>query len=177
LLPGNGVEARLAAQFVALDAKATEYMRMARESRAEPALALRYDARAVVMMREGKSTLRILLKLQAARQVREGDEALAGQAAWLEMSVAGMMREALLVADAAEDVAEVSAADEVHEVWKLETVAAAENCPSDSGAETDVGLAGPGGGGLRAGCLEPLALAEVEHDLDAAVLLVAEGLV
>ena len=47
------------------------------------------------MMREGKSALRLLLKLQAARQAIEGDEATASRAAWAEHSAVGMMQEAL----------------------------------------------------------------------------------
>jgi hypothetical protein len=139
LLPGNGAEARLAAQFVVLDANATEHMRMAHQSRAEPALASRYDARAMAMMREGKGTLRLLMRMQAACRVIEGDETLAGQAAWMERCVAGMMHEALLVADAVDAAAPVADAvvAGLHAVWEPGNVSPDAKRSADSCAETE----------------------------------------
>jgi hypothetical protein len=144
LLPGNGAEARLAAQFVVLDANATEHLRMAHQSRAEPALASRYDARAMAMMREGKGTLRLLMRMrmQAARRVIEGDETLAGQAAWMERCVAGMMHEVLLVADAADAAAPVADAvvAGLHAVWESVNVSLDAKRSADSCAETEPGF-------------------------------------
>ena len=47
------------------------------------------------MMREGKSTLRMLLKLQAARKATEADAVAAGRAEWVEHCALEIMAEVL----------------------------------------------------------------------------------
>ncbi len=95
LRPENAAEGRLAAQFVAADAWAMDCLRLAQVKRREPDLAHKCRAQAMSLMREGKSSLRLLLRLQAARQKVEADEAASGRAAWVEHGAAGMMAEAL----------------------------------------------------------------------------------
>jgi hypothetical protein len=99
--PTNAAEGRLAAQFVAADAWAMDCLRLARERRLELEIARKCRAQAMSMMREGKSALRVLLRLQAARRAIEEDEAAAGRAAWAEHSAVGIMEEALCAAPAA----------------------------------------------------------------------------
>ena len=95
LLPENAAEGRLAAQFVAADAWAMDCLRLAGERRREPDIARQCRAQAMSLMREGKSTLRLLLRMQAARRAIADDEAAASHAAWAEHSALGMMEEAL----------------------------------------------------------------------------------
>jgi hypothetical protein len=98
LRPENAAEGRLAAQFVAADAWAMDCLRLAQEKRREPDIARKCRAQAMGMMREGKSALRMLLRLQAVRQKIEADEEAANRAAWAEHGAAGMMAEALAAA-------------------------------------------------------------------------------
>ena len=95
LLPVNGAEARLAAQFVAMDAFAAQSMRMAHESRLDAVAQGRYARQAMGMMREGKGVLRLLLKLQANRQAIAADETATTCAGWVEHGALGMMQAAL----------------------------------------------------------------------------------
>jgi hypothetical protein len=105
LLPVNGAEGRLAAQFVSLDANASEYMRMAHAKRSEPDLAFKYSARAMGMMREGKGVLKLLHGMQAARLATAADETASSCAAWVEHGVAEMMQAALACAE--DDAAQI----------------------------------------------------------------------
>jgi hypothetical protein len=95
LQPENAAEGRLAAQFVAADAWAMDCLRLAQERRLELEIARKCRAQAMSLMREGKSALRVLLRLQAARRARESDAAAAERAHWAEHSAMGMMAEAL----------------------------------------------------------------------------------
>ncbi len=95
LLPVTAAEGRLAAQFVAADAWAQDCLRLAKEKRRDIEVAYRCRAQAMSMMREGKSSLRLLLRLQAAREKVEADASAAERAAWVEHSAVGMMEEAL----------------------------------------------------------------------------------
>jgi hypothetical protein len=95
LLPETAVEGRLAAQFVAADAWAMDCLRLAQERAREPRIAERCRAQAMGMMREGKSALKALERLQAQRRILAKDEAAAGQAAWIEHCAIGMMAAAL----------------------------------------------------------------------------------
>ncbi len=99
LLPVTAAEGRLAAQFVAADAWAMDCLRLAQVKRREPDLAHKCRAQAMSLMREGKSSLRLLQRLQAARERVEADaaaaERAAERAAWVEHGVVGMMEEAL----------------------------------------------------------------------------------
>ena len=65
------------------------------ERRQELEIARKCRAQAMRLMREGKSALRLLLQLQAARQKVEADEVAANRAAWAEHALAGLMEEAL----------------------------------------------------------------------------------
>jgi hypothetical protein len=94
LLPVNAAEGRLAAQFVAADAWAAECMNQARERQAEPEIVRKCLAQAISLTREGKSSLRLLAKLQAARQKMDTDEA-GERAAWVEHAAASLMQQAL----------------------------------------------------------------------------------
>ena len=95
LQPATAAEARLAAQFVAVDAWAMDCLRLAEAQRHEPKLLRRCLAEARSMMREGRSTLRVLLRMQAVRRAVAKDEPTATAAAWVEHAVVGMMAEAL----------------------------------------------------------------------------------
>ncbi len=101
LRPENAAEGRLAAQFVAAEAWALDCLRLAKDKRRDIEVAYRCRAQAMSMMREAKSSLRLLLRLQAARQKVEADAAAAERAAWAEHASAGMMAEALAAAPAA----------------------------------------------------------------------------
>ena len=98
LLPATAFEGRLAAQAVVADAWAMDCLRLARERQLELEVARRCQLQAASMMREGKSALRALEKLQAARRKREADDVAANQAAWVEHSALGMMAAALSAA-------------------------------------------------------------------------------
>ena len=95
LLPENAAEGRLAAQFVVADACALDCLLLARVRRGELEVARQCRAQAMGLMREAKSALRMLLRLQARRQAIEADEAALGRAAWAEHGAMGMMRDAL----------------------------------------------------------------------------------
>ncbi len=95
LLPANGAEGRLAAQFVAADAWAMDCLLLAGERRREFEVSRKCRAQAMSLMREAKSALRVLLRLQAERAKMEADETAAGRAAWVEHGAVRMMDEAL----------------------------------------------------------------------------------
>ena len=101
LRPENAAEGRLAAQFVAADAYAMACLRLAQIRRRETDVARRCAAQAASLMRESKSALRMLLRLQAVRGAIEADEAKAERAAWTEHSVLRMMEPALAPVPAA----------------------------------------------------------------------------
>ena len=105
LLPATAMEGRLAAQAVAADAWALDCLRLAQERYREFDIARKCKAQASSMMREAKSALRELRRLQVAREKRDKNEAASGQAAWTEHAVAEMMREAMPEVSG-EDVAE-----------------------------------------------------------------------
>ena len=95
LLPETAAEGRLAAQFVAADTWAMDCFRLAYERQREPRIADRCRAQAMGMMREGKSALKALEKLQAQRRAMAKDAAAAERADWVEHAAVGMMAEAL----------------------------------------------------------------------------------
>ncbi len=95
LLPANAAEGRLAAQFVAADAWALDCLRLANERRLEFNVARQCRAQASSLMRESRSALRLLLRLQAVRQKIEADDAAANRAEWVEHAALGMMEAAL----------------------------------------------------------------------------------
>ena len=93
LLPVNAAEGRLAAMFVVAETWAMDCLRQARERRLEFRIVHQCRAQAISMMREAKSTLRELARMQAKRAKRDGNEN--EQAAWVEHGVVEMMAEAL----------------------------------------------------------------------------------
>ncbi len=95
LQPANAAEGRLAAQFVAADGWAMDCLRLAVERRREPDVARKCRAQSMSMMREAKSALRVLLRMQAVRRKIEADEAACGRAAWAEHGAMRMMEAAL----------------------------------------------------------------------------------
>jgi hypothetical protein len=95
LHPVNAAEGRLAAQFVAVDAWSMDCLRRAEACREEPGTVRRCLAQSVSLIREGKSSLRLLFRLQEARRAAAKDEAASDEAAWAEHAAIGMMAEAL----------------------------------------------------------------------------------
>jgi hypothetical protein len=95
LLPVTAAEARLAARFVAADARAHECLRLAGLYPTDVAQVLKCSAQAATMWRQSDSALRALQRMQAARCKRDSDPAAAGQAAWTEHCAQGFMADAL----------------------------------------------------------------------------------
>ena len=95
LLPRTAAEGRLAAQFLAADAWAMDCLHLAGDRQPETEAASKCRPQAIGMMREGRSALRTLLQLQAARQKLEADKAGASRAARVERSVMDGMLAAL----------------------------------------------------------------------------------
>ena len=93
--PATAAEGRLAAQFVAADAYAMDCLRLANAKRREPEQARKCAAQAAAMMRESKSALRVLLRLQAVRRAMSADEVAASRAEWAEHAAVGLMAEVL----------------------------------------------------------------------------------
>ncbi len=140
LKPVNAAEGRVAAQFVAADAWAMDCLRLAQVKRREPDIAQKCRAQAMGMMREAKSALRVLLRMQAARQAMQRDEEAANRAAWAEHSALGMMGEALGGASAGTET-ELSAGEVA--VAGAE-VGMAEGEVAEAGSTVVAGV-GPGG--------------------------------
>ena len=96
LLPANADEANLAVQYVATSAQSMLCLQLAREyATADHAYFLKFSALAVGMMRQARSARSLLLRVQAARQKREADNAGADKAAWTEHCAIGLMTDAL----------------------------------------------------------------------------------
>ena len=96
LLPANADEANLAVQYVATSAQSMLCLRLARDyATADHAYFLKFSALAVGMMRQARSARSLLLRVQAARQKREADNAAADKAAWTEHCAIGLMTDAL----------------------------------------------------------------------------------
>ena len=130
--PVNAAEGRLAAQFVAADAWAMDCLRLAGERRRETNIANKCRAQAMSLMREAKSSLRLLAKMQAARQAL--NEAASERAAWVEHATAGMLAEALAdEAPADEALADEALADEALADEALADTSAADTSAADDG--------------------------------------------
>ncbi len=96
LLPANADEANLAVQYVATSAQAMVCLRVAREyATADHAFFLKCSALAVGVMRQARGARSLLLRVQAARQKREADNAATDKAAWTEHCAIGLMADAL----------------------------------------------------------------------------------
>ena len=105
LLPVTAAEGRLAARFVAADARAHECLRLAELYPTDVTQVLKCNAQAATMWRQSDSALRSLERLQEARRKRDSDPAAANQAAWTEHCVQGFMANALHGGPAAFDPA------------------------------------------------------------------------
>jgi hypothetical protein len=101
LLPVTAAEARLAARFVAADARAHESLRLAGLYPTDVTQVLKCTAQAAAMWRQSDSALRALQRMQAARCKRDSDPAAANQAAWTEHCAQGFMANALHAGPAA----------------------------------------------------------------------------
>ena len=95
MLPANGEEAELAAQFVAASAQALDCLRLAREHPADTPRILKCTAQAANMMRQSRGARSLLLRVQADRRKREADNVSLDRAAWLEHCTIGLMADAL----------------------------------------------------------------------------------
>ncbi len=96
LLPVNADEANLAVQHVAANAAAMDCLRIAREyATSDHAFFLKFNARAISMMRQARAARELLLRVQAERRAREADHAAADRAAWTEHCAIGLMTDAL----------------------------------------------------------------------------------
>ena len=101
LCPANAAEANLAAQFVAATEQWKDCLRLAQLPETAPELAAKCRAQALSMMREVKSVLRLLLRLQEVRGKRDADNTACNRAARTEHCAIGLMAEALAAAPAA----------------------------------------------------------------------------
>ena len=95
LVPANAAEADLGAQFVAASEQWKDCLRLAQLPATTPESAVKCRAQALSMMREAKSALRLLLRLQEARGKREANSAACNRAAWTEHCAIALMAEAL----------------------------------------------------------------------------------
>ena len=91
LRPETAAEGEMAAQFVAAAAGAMDCLRLAVERRLEFHIARKCRAQAASLMRESKSALRLLLRLQAERAAFATDTEAADRAAWAEHAAFGLM--------------------------------------------------------------------------------------
>jgi hypothetical protein len=95
MLPANGEEAMLAAQFVAASAQALDCLRLVRQHAADSPLGLKCLAQAASMMRQARSARSLLLTCQARRQVREANDTTCDAGYRLEHAVLHLMADAL----------------------------------------------------------------------------------
>ncbi len=95
LCPANAAEADIAALYVAASEQWKECLRLAQQPERSFHGALKYRARADSMMRQAQSALRLLLRMQAARQKLEADSEARDRAAWTEHCAIALMTEAL----------------------------------------------------------------------------------
>jgi hypothetical protein len=95
MLPANADEANLAALHVAALAHAHNRLRLAELPGMDPALAMKYQAQAISMMREARAMRSLLIRVQAARQKREADGVALNKANWIEHCAIGLMADAL----------------------------------------------------------------------------------
>src|SRR3981081_2934639 len=84
LVPANAAEAILAADFVAASEQGRDCLRLAQLHETTPEMAAKCRAEARSMMREAKSAVRLLVKLQEVRRKRDSDSTACNSAAWTE---------------------------------------------------------------------------------------------
>jgi hypothetical protein len=95
LVPASSAEARLAAHHVAATAHSDQALREAVQQAADPKRVAQARAQSASMGRESRGFLGSLLRLQAARQKREANDASRDSAAWTERSTFGLMTQAM----------------------------------------------------------------------------------
>ncbi len=95
LCPANAAEAEQAALYVAASEQWKECLRFAQQPERSFHGALKYRALANSMMRQAQSALRLLLRIQTARQKLETDSEARDRAAWTEHCAIALMTEAL----------------------------------------------------------------------------------
>ncbi len=95
LHPANAAEADLAALFVAASEQGKDCLRLAQQPDITAPWAMKCRAQANSMMRQAQSALRLLLRLQAARQKTEANSAANERAAWTEHCAIALMAQAL----------------------------------------------------------------------------------
>ena len=95
LVPANAAEADLAALFVIASEQCKDCLRLAELPATTPEMAAKCRAQGLSMMREAKSALRLLLKMQEVRGKREANGATCNSAAWTEHCAIGLLGEAL----------------------------------------------------------------------------------
>ena len=137
LWPVNAAEARLAAEYVATGVWVSHCLRLACERDAEFEVARKCRAQAMSMMREGKSTLRMLLKLQEVRKATEADAVAAGRAEWVEHCALEIMAEVLAEGPLGGEAAAVRGAAAAEGVGSDPVVA--ENLDEAANAEIPAG--------------------------------------
>ncbi len=95
LHPANAAEADLAVLHVAASEQWKEWLRLAQQPEMSLLGTLKCRAQANSMMRQAQSALRLLLRMQAARQKLEADSETRDRAAWTEHCAIGLMAQAL----------------------------------------------------------------------------------
>ncbi len=95
LHPANAAEADLAALYVAASEQWKECLRLVQQPDISAGWAMKCRAQANSMMRQAQSALRLLLRMQAARQKIEANSAANERAAWTEHCAIGLMAQAL----------------------------------------------------------------------------------
>ncbi len=95
LHPANAAEADLAALFVAASEQCKDCLRLVQQPEITASWAMKCRAQANSMMRQAQSALRLLLRMQAARQKTEANSAANERAAWTEHCAIALMAQAL----------------------------------------------------------------------------------
>ncbi len=95
LCPANAAEADTAALYVAASEQWKKLLRLAEEADTTSYWAQKCRAQANSMMRQANSALRLLLRMQAAREKREANNEARDRATWTEHCAIGLMMQAL----------------------------------------------------------------------------------
>jgi len=95
LCPANAAEADIAAAYVAASEQWKECLRLAQQPEMSLLGAIKCRAQANSMMRQSQSALRLLLRMQAARQKTEANHETRDRAAWAEHCALNLLAEAL----------------------------------------------------------------------------------
>ncbi len=95
LQPANAAEADVAALYVAASEQWKDSLRLAQEADTTSYWAQKCRSQANSMMRQSQSALRLLLRMQEARQKLEKNQEARDRAAWTEHCAIGLMAQAL----------------------------------------------------------------------------------